>query len=445
MLFRRLTVCVLALMTCYCEVTQSHQSTAASSPSFEDVSAAVAAASNGDTVTVPAGIATWARELVIRKGITLKGAGAGITIIKSEIGNSSDGLVVYEPTDFEANNAFRITGFTFDLNESSAGIILNHNSTLYVQTKIRVDHNTFTGATSMACQGIKNSGMRGVVDNNVFDNLPYPIRNAFSNAPRDWWNNWEAVVFGKADNNMYYEDNVFTGVRILMDCQLANRYAVRYNTITCDPSGAFPVFDLHGNHGGTMWGSFGGEIYGNLILSDYGVDLCDHRGGKVLVFLNTLASQNQYASWFQQVRDEYPDSDNPTTNPSPQHPNDSYYWLNRFNYTGHYATVNEAEHSDNPPLLSVPRNDRDYFVGTDSFDGTSGIGYGPLSARPSTCKVGVAYWATDQDTSNLEGMVGQNAAKPISGTLYKCKATNEWTEYYTPFPYPHPLRSELWK
>ena len=37
-------------------------------------------------------------------------------------------------------------------------------------------------------------------------------------------------------------------------------------------------------------------------------------------------------------------------------------------------------------------------------------------------------------------MVGVNPSNPISGTLYKCTSPNTWTAFYTPFPYPHPLR-----
>lgn len=73
----------------------------------------------------------------------------------------------------------------------------------------------------------------------------------------------------------------------------------------------------------------------------------------------------------------------------------------------------------------------DFYTYTTSFNGTSGVGSGLLSARPATCTVafsgvggtsGVAYWATD------------------TSTLYQCGPTaNTWTVYYTPYTYPHPL------
>ena len=70
---------------------------------------------------------------------------------------------------------------------------------------------------------------------------------------------------------------------------------------------------------------------------------------------------------------------------------------------------------------------RDYYLElpnydeSASFNGTAGIGQGSLSARPSTCKPSVAYWATD------------------TNTLYQCSSANTWTAYYAPYTYPHPL------
>jgi len=414
----------------------------AASPSLTDVKAAISTAGTGDTVLVPAGSAIWNSPLGITKGIILKGAGAGLTIITSNYSNSGDHLITYTPSDFSANNPFRITGFTFDLANKCKGIFLNHwsSSSLVIQTKIRIDHNTFTGAATTYLQAITNGGMRGVVDNNLFDNMCYPIRNStcYRNG-QEWWDNWEAVVFGKADNNIYYEDNIFTGVEIVMDCQYSNRYVVRYNTITTYME-SWPLFDMHGNDG-VSYSGFGGEIYGNQINSNYATCLLDHRGGKFVVFMN---NKNGTEGWGIQVRNEVPSlRKNPTTNPSPQYPNDSYYWLNRRNLTGSFAAASATTTQTEGALTLVPTANREFFDGTDSFNGTLGMGYGTLAARPATCTVGVGYWATDQSVTSLAGMVGKNPTTPISGTLYRCTSTNVWTTYYTPYTYPHPLRTIL--
>jgi hypothetical protein len=245
-------------------------------------------------------------------------------------------------------------------------------------------------------------------------------------------------VFGKADNNMYFEDNIFTGVDIIMDCQEANRYVFRYNNIT-NYNDSFPLFDYHGNDG-AAYSSFGGEVYGNQITDNYGMGLMAHRGGKLLLFMN---NNDGPSTWYMSIYNEFPDSANPSINPSPQYPNDSYYFLNRKNRTGTGPGVAVLMTVNEPPLTNVPTENREFFVGTDSFNGTKGVGYGPLSARPSTCTVGVGYWATDLNTADLTGMVGKAPAHPISGTLYKCTAPNVWTAYYTPYTYPHPLRTLL--
>jgi hypothetical protein len=90
----------------------------------------------------------------------------------------------------------------------------------------------------------------------------------------------------------------------------------------------------------------------------------------------------------------------------------------------------------------------DYFIQkTGTFDGTGvtggGVGCGTLANRPATCTPGVAYWATNQSCTDMTGMVGANPSTPISGTLYKCTATDTWTAYYQPYQYPHPLRDDV--
>ena len=72
---------------------------------------------------------------------------------------------------------------------------------------------------------------------------------------------------------------------------------------------------------------------------------------------------------------------------------------------------------------------------TSPFNGTSGVGFGTLANRPTTCTPHVGYFATDQGGWNTSGNgFGQ-------GELYSCSATNTWTVLYTPYTYPHPLVS----
>jgi hypothetical protein len=153
----------------------------AASVSYEAVSAAISAASANDTVLVPAGSAAWMRTLTVTKGIVLKGSGIGSTIITNNTADHSS-LIRYRPADYDANDPFRLTGFTFDLASNGAGFVLGisgKKAPFTVQTRIWIDHNRFANDSTGTHQAIWNyGGMYGVVDNNVFDGVVYPTRNA---------------------------------------------------------------------------------------------------------------------------------------------------------------------------------------------------------------------------------------------------------------------------
>ena len=57
----------------------------ASSPSYEDVRAAIASAKEGDTVAVPPGVGVWGKKpMTVVKAITVQGAGIGRTILQED-------------------------------------------------------------------------------------------------------------------------------------------------------------------------------------------------------------------------------------------------------------------------------------------------------------------------------------------------------------------------
>ena len=445
MIINTKTFCVSLLVVASLSLSVAESDAAIrSSPScsYVDVSAQVAAAAVGDTVAVPAGSCTWSGTLRINKGISLIGAGIGNTIITK----GASTIIEYAPSDVNSNALMRISGFTFNFGGSGGtGLDVSSGNTLVLQTRLRIDHNKFQNIALGSTQDhyIVFAGMRGVVDNNVFGKVFYPFRAPTSPNPdggKAIWNNHEGVVFGKADNNLYFEDNVFeeltdAGGVIVMDCQEGSRYAFRYNTFSLSQSGQ-PLFDMHGNQGSSFYACMGGELYGNKVIGGGGTFL-DQRGGRVFVFNNSTSVPFGF-----QIREEYDDGISPTnylgTNPPQysQHVNGSYYWGNRTGTTGALLTTHITTDCSQCQKNGLA-------AGVDFFadDSSPGVFCGTLANRPATCTAGQGYWATNQSCTDLTGMVGASPALPIAGTLNRCTSANKWDSGVSPLPYPHPLRA----
>lgn len=130
--------------------------------------------------------------------------------------------------------------------------------------------------------------------------------------------------------------------------------------------------------------------------------------------------------------------------------NNSYFWENMKNG----STIVPAEITMNffsrynPTKTSEPlalQENREFwtqrsgtFDGTGSSDAGGGVGEGTLANRPITCTAGVGYWATDAG-----GDWNKKNATANDGALYRCTDRNTWVLYYTPYTYPHPLRTVI--
>jgi hypothetical protein len=404
-------------------------------PDYNSVNMAVTNANNGDTIFICNGDADWGSNgLYITKYITLVGGNGTIT--------TTGTLITWNP-DPTLNLDFRVRNI-----KANVGTFIHFNLSpvngTTKMTKIAVYDNTVTSLSYM----IRTDGgnFYGVIYNNKFtaNNLFFFLGTGCEN----WYNN--TYSFGTSES-LYFEDNIIYFNYDSGQIMNSTRVVWRYNTITAtSPVSYFQMWDMHGNQGiYHMCGSKGAEYYGNRI--DPGgnkwVRLVDQRDGKVLAFYNLLATTNIYSDTL--FRNECNDDQSPCGNSCifdasgmSHHVNDSYYWnIRNINgiHISNYIVENGSSHHCEQGGYTIMAN-QDFWLYDPSFDGSSGVGCGTLSVRPTACTPGVGYWATNQSCSDLTGLVGANPTTPISGTLYKCTSPNTWTPYYTPFTYPHPLR-----
>jgi hypothetical protein len=390
----------------------------ATSCSLANVSAAVTAASRGDTVSVPAGSCTWSGRLNITKGLHIKGAGIGNIVITGGIDYHPDATAISNDERFE------VEGFTFN---GGVGIGI-YNSNQKPITNVVIHHNRLQNNSSKVFDVIGN--IYGVAYLNQLSNH-YTV-NFLGNGDSSWNN---PFAYGDA-KNFYMEDNIFTDYNnnangtMWIESGQGGRYTLRYNTFNASGyTHGIDLWDIHGDQGDA--GGLGGELYGNALINTNGNGgyrwLC-HRGGSVLTFYNKNSGTAGLGFDLQENHQC-----------GPQQILNTYYWAN---FEG--TTLLAADVTND--CCDCLQQNRDWFTQPASFNGTVGVGCGTLTSRPATCTTGVGYWATNQSCTDMTGLIGDITTYPtrqtITGTLYKCTSTNTWTAYYTPYTYPHPLRQE---
>jgi hypothetical protein len=260
---------------------------------------------------------------------------------------------------------------------------------------------------------------------------------AFGNDGESWTHRTFTLGTG---NNIYYEDNTILctvgGADSAMEGGAGGRYCFRHNDITFGVAGLYQAFDMHGNTAASHSSTMGAEIYENTLRcpnSPSGGWLLAHRGGRCVCYNNNTIQTPSYQTIV--LYEEARDSDNPpafSSDGQPQHQANSYYFNNTVNGTqiptNLYQITSTVNYNSAPaedPYRVVPQWGLDGWRNTSPFTGASGVGFGLLSARPSSgLTAGVGYWATD------------------TNTLYRATGATTWETYYTPYAYPHPHRSD---
>jgi hypothetical protein len=261
----RITVMVLLAATLILGLSDFTGATTinAKSASQSDVAAGIASAADGDTVTIPAGTANWTRTLEVKKGITIQGAGVGVTIIRDAV--QSGQLISWQ---MAAGLPSRLTGIEFQdggrLRTADApGGILRVDGSNTDGSSFRWDHCKWNDLNGYAVFDT----VLGVIDHNSFA-LTTGRFATYIYASR--WNgqsygdgSWAAPSNYGSSEFLFFEDNTFTSNdkvynQSITDALAGGRFVVRHNTI----NNAY--VDNHGtDSGGRIRGCRAVEVYNN--------------------------------------------------------------------------------------------------------------------------------------------------------------------------------------
>ncbi len=395
----------------------------ASSAAYSDVNYCVnTVAAAGDTVNIPAGSASWTSTLTISESIIIQGAttcssSQPITCTDNTTLSisSSDPIIRITTT---SDKTINISGITFS--GGSYHIAFSNSKTAPILYNLRISHNHFKNATGKAIYYDDNSGfVFGLLDHNRFTGNNNDLSVGGPDTTAEFTDYPISTAAGTKDY-LFIEDNFFSGEKdyLLFNAGYGSRFVFRYNRIDETGWGSIDkVLDVHGAYVQyNNYGAEGSEIYNNTIVNaSYYPYFASIRGGYSLIY-NNVSNYRQQIRW-------WVDSDN--SSPCSYTVCDGYAWNNRTNA----GVIWNSELSDSNSCISENTtfwDDMAASTGGETPSSSDPIGHGNFwydthAKRPSTCTVNGSYWETD------------------TNTLYRCTATDTWTEQYFPYPYPHPL------
>jgi hypothetical protein len=441
-----------------------------------------AVAADGAVIVLPAQSCTWTTPVIYTQtfSVTIQGqttctgtpasSCTDNTVITHAITGDSAALQVTTPL----GKSFRLTGITFtggNANQWTGGIRIYGRS-----QQVRIDQVHFKNISNTA---IATDGVLGVMDHDVFDisnNMEgwRPLNTSWNGIGQSGDNSW-ADDTGLGTNKFFFlEDSTVNGVGqqggATNDCFSGGRYVVRHNVLN-DSS----VQGHTTGHAGDDRGCRAQEFYQNTMPAPaggiIGFNAVDLESGPAMIWGNTVSGYSNFITAHIKREDNLTYTQQPTPTGwgycgSAVSGVGSAWDQSSTSATG-YACIDQLGRGKGDLLAGLfpskintalgnaiawPRQalepvyewnnswscpscggsfwanydsgtqqNRDFYLFTASFNGTTGVGSGLISARPSTCALNVGYWATDQST------------------LYQCSTANTWTVYYKPYTYPHPL------
>jgi hypothetical protein len=274
----------------------------AASCSSTHVQAALNAATEGDTVLIPAGTCNWSTQVswTAPANVTVRGAGSLTTMGGGDVTVIVDNYTTNAPlleTTIASTGVFRMTGITFQ--GGTGGLkdwgMLRFNG----PGTMRLDHlhlNTHTHASNVNKVFTLVTGIKGVLDNSIIDldgDASIYLYAGINQTDTPWS---QPTDFGSGDY-FFFEDNQFNGnvAKIssrTSDCFSASRLTVRFNTLKY-ASGP----EVHATgHAGDNRGCRSMESYNNQFSqapgqggspSTYAYDMHDASSGTSLIWGNT--------------------------------------------------------------------------------------------------------------------------------------------------------------
>jgi len=252
---------------------------------------------NGDTITLPAGIFTWATGVTVRKGITLQGV-AGATQITRAAGYRSALITIAElPSDLPV----RVTGIRFNSPVGQNGDLYSIAVTgpyggAWGLTKLRIDHCYFYGGQRTLFFKWR---VNGVVDHSTFrDCAPITLYNGDDD---NAWTRAGRSPFGTSDS-IFFEDNsiVADGALSYFDTQsdqnFGGKFVWRHNNfdVTAYTKDFGSIISVHGNqaywqgHDDWLRGGIMCEFYDNTVRFGSAFRIIWFRGGRNIVANNAF-------------------------------------------------------------------------------------------------------------------------------------------------------------